>query len=287
MAEQAIHPDRVEAVGSKFDRDLVPGPAFSRQRAFRHEKRQVEFRLAEVEGDRLQASARQLRRRRHLLVDEHGLEDRMPAVLARRRQLFDQHVEGHRGVRQGIPHPAVEVADRGLDGSLLVDRRADHHRVQEVADHLGGGRVRAPRRRGGERDVPALGVAGEQQPEGKGEDDERRGADGSGEAPDALPCSRIEGSAQQRTPRGASLTIARPLEGQPQLVGWRLQPLPPPGELRRPSVILPCKPVNPVVVLGRRLRGLGHAPAVALGQLPPQAAEGPLVGQDVVQDHDQ
>ena len=275
MIEQRLHPDGIEAVGAELDGKLQPAVAFA------HQKRQVELRGTQIERDRLECDVSERRGGVRLLVDEHHLEDRVTVRLTRGRQRRRQHVEGQRRVGQQGFQVRTEVLDARRDLLLLVQRRGDDERVEEVADHLRRGRMRARRHRRGEGDPLAIRVAVQQQAEHERVDHERRRAGGGGEAPDA----RLDRSA--RSPLDQPTAVAPEagglLEGQPQVVRQGVEAPSPEREVLVTAARAGVpEPVDVVVILGD-WGGVRQSPVVRLCHLLPQEGERSFVGQDVVQ----
>ncbi len=117
VAEQLVHPLLIEAVGAILDGDLEG------TLTLRDEKRQIELRSPKVQCDRLESSFPELFRRTGLLVDEHGLKDRMSVPLSWRRQCLGQS-SGRQPKRERGPLLSPgRNHDGGIQPSLFVDER--------------------------------------------------------------------------------------------------------------------------------------------------------------------
>ena len=206
----------------------------------------------------------------------------MAVRLPGRGQLLGQEMEGHRPRGQGPFQLIAERPQRFDRGQLLVQAGGDHHRVQEVADHLRGRWMGTARGGCGEGDRAALGVTLEQQPEGARVSDERAGAGGRRQAPDGPAHGTFQSPGPQPATRLAS-PAGRGLERQLETLRQRVEAATPFVDLPAPGGrAAPRRPVDPVVVLDLRLARCRPA-QVDVGQIAPDNAQRALVGQDVVQ----
>ncbi len=179
VAEQLSHPELIEAVRAILDGNL------ERALTLGDEERQIELRRPQVQRDRFESSFPELWRGTGLLVDEHGLKDGVSVPLPWRRQLPRPATGRNRSVSEDLLQLPAEVTKGVLYTLLFVDEGGDHHRVEEVADHVRGGGVRARGDRRREGNVLTVGVSVQQQSKREGEHHERGGAGGGGESADA------------------------------------------------------------------------------------------------------
>ena len=261
--------------------------------AFDEGQGQVEFGRAgsQLEGADLQAG--QLRGdKRPVLEDKEHLEEGRMAHIPGRLQIGHELLEGQFLVFVGSQGHGAHLRQQLAEGGVAGEIGAQHEGIGEEADEVLGFGLAAAGDGGADDDVLLAGVAVEQGLEGGQEGHEGGDAGGAAQRPDGIG----QGFGQREAPPLAVVGLHRragAVSGQLQNRRRAGQLLPPVGHFLFQEGPLQRLPLPGGVVgvldgqLGQR-RGLAGGKGRVEGcQLAQQHADGPAVGDDVVQGQDQ
>ncbi|SCE09142.1 hypothetical protein GA0115252_13011, partial [Streptomyces sp. DfronAA-171] len=280
---------RVEEVGAVLDPALDAAAL-----ALLHEV-EAEVELRGVLADALapRGEPRQERRLGALAreVHDHHLEERVPGERAGGVQGLHEAFEGEVLVGVGGEVGLADAGEEFGEGRLAGEVRAQHEGVDEEADEVFEGFVRAARDGRAERDVLARAEPVQEAGDGCLRDHEHADAVRAGEGAQGALQVRGDGEADGAA-APARLGGAGPVGGEVQLLGE-------PGERAGPvveeggpglgeEVPLPQRVVG---VTGGQRRPVGGAArgarGVGGGEVGAQGAVRPLVGRDVVEDEEE
>ncbi|MDX6763662.1 hypothetical protein SIN09_30740, partial [Streptomyces sp. F8] len=294
----------VEEVGGEVDRALQPGRRAVGVEGLAQGDGQVE--LGRVSADRFDGGrqAGQVERGAcraggpgRALEQQHDLEERVAGEGAGRVEFLDDALEGHVlvgvGVQLGLPDPAEEFGEGGVAGGV----GAQDEGVDEEADEVVEGLVRAAGDDRADRDVGAGPEPGQQRRQSGLEGHEHRDAVLAGQSRQRPVQCAVE---REDDPVAAVAAVRAPgaVHGERQLLGKSGQGFAPVGELaggRALLVVLVAEqlalPQGVVRVLHRQRLPVGRravaAGGVGGGEVAQQRVHGPAVAGDVVQDEDE
>ncbi len=211
-------------------------------------ERQVELRPAQLERPGLDREAAEVEPRRRaretaeceagqrlvlgplrLLQHEHGAEEHRPAGVAHRLQPLGEQGERQVLVLQGREHRAPRLAEQRVEALSRVDRGAQRHRIDEVADHTCAAGSSAPCGGRADQQVALAGVAMEEDLEYREQQHVEGDTALAGEPPE--PRGELRSETQSACATAVALDrgtrpVGRHVEER-QLTGEPLQPVAP------------------------------------------------------------